>query len=124
VWQPDATICGGMSEVRRIAVLAAARGKRVCPHSAGTPIALAANLHAASGAAAPAMLEYSGRMDDLCSAFVGGDQVAPAAIRGGALRPPRGPGIGVEPAPDIAERYPYRVPPPLTTEPALYQGTV
>lgn len=124
VWQPDAAICGGMSELRRIAALAAERGARLCPHSAGTPIALAANLHAASDAAALSMLEYSGRTDELCSAFIGGAKVASDRIVHGALRPPDGPGIGVEPAPDLAERYAYRVPPPVTTDPALYQGTV
>jgi L-alanine-DL-glutamate epimerase-like enolase superfamily enzyme len=124
VWQPDATTSGGMSELRRIAALAAERGAALYPHSAGTPIAVAANLHAASGAPALAMLEYSGRMDELCPAFMGGDMVASGAIENGALRPPDGPGIGVAPAPDIAERYPYRVPPPVTTAPALYQGTV
>lgn len=124
VWQPDAAICGGMSELRRIAALAAARGIRVSPHSAGTPIALAANLHAASGAPALGMVEYSGRMDLLCPAFIGGAAVGLAAIVDGALRPPDGPGIGVEPERDLAERYPYRTPPAVTTDPALYQGAV
>lgn len=124
VWQPDATICGGMSELRRIAALAAARGIRLSPHTAGTPIGLAANLHAASGAAALSMLEYSGRMNELCPAFSGGAKVASDAIVDGALRPPEGPGIGIEPAPDIAERYAYRLPPPVTADPTLYQGDV
>ena len=64
VWQPDASICGGILELRQIAAVAAARGIRLNPHSAGTPIALAANLHAASGAATLGMLEYSGRTVD------------------------------------------------------------
>ncbi len=124
VWQPDAAICGGMSELRRIAAVAGARGIRVCPHSAGTPIALAANLHAASGAPTLGVLEYSGRMDQLCASFVGGEQVAPDRIEHGALRPPEGPGIGIEPAPELAERFPFRTPPPVTTDPALYQGSI
>jgi L-alanine-DL-glutamate epimerase-like enolase superfamily enzyme len=124
VWQPDATICGGIGEVRRITALAAARGIRVCPHSAGTPIALAANLHAASGAATLGMLEYSGRTDELCAAFVGAKSVSSESVVDGALRPPSAPGLGIEPAPDLAERYPYRAPPPITARPALYQGSV
>jgi L-alanine-DL-glutamate epimerase-like enolase superfamily enzyme len=124
VWQPDAAVCGGMSELRRIAALAAERGVRLSPHTAASPIALAANLHAASGAPALTTLEYSGRLDTLCDAFVGGEKVATGAVSGGALRPPDGPGIGIEPRPDIAERYPYRVPPPITTDPALYQGDI
>lgn len=124
VWQPDATICGGIAELRRIAAVGAARGVRICPHSAGTPIALAANLHAASGAPTLGMLEYSGRTDDLCAAFRGGSSVASANVIDGALRPPTGPGIGVEPEPDLSERYPYRPPPPINSRPALYQGSV
>jgi D-galactarolactone cycloisomerase len=124
VWQPDAAVCGGMSEVRRITALAAARGIPVSPHSAATPIGLAANLHAATGAPTLTWLEMSARIDDLVSAFVGGDNVATAMIADGMLRPPTGPGIGVEPAPDVAERYPYRAPPPIATAPALYQGSI
>lgn len=124
VWQPDAAVCGGMSELRRIAALAAERGVRLSPHTAATPLALAANLHAASGAPTLSMLEYSGRLDTLCEAFAGGEKVATRSVRDGALRPPQGPGIGVEPLPDIAERFPYRVPPPVVSDPPLYQGTV
>ena len=124
VWQPDAAVCGGMTELRRITALAAARGVRVSPHSAGTPIGLAANLHAATGAPTLTYLEMSARMDDLVPAFVGGDKVSTTMIVDGTLRPPSGPGIGVEPAPDIAERFPYRVPPPLANAPALYQGSI
>jgi D-galactarolactone cycloisomerase len=124
VWQPDATICGGIAELRRISAVAAARGIRVCPHSAGTPIALAANLHGASGAATLGAVEYSGRNDELCAAFKGGASVSSASVTDGAMRPPRAPGIGVEPEPDIAERYPYRSPPPIASRPALYQGSV
>jgi L-alanine-DL-glutamate epimerase-like enolase superfamily enzyme len=62
--------------------------------------------------------------DDLVPHFRGGEAVSTRRIRNGKLTPPNGPGIGVEPAPDLAERYPYRVPPPLTSAPALYQGSV
>ena len=124
VWQPDAAVCGGMSELRKIAALAAARGVRLSPHSAATPIGLAANLHAATGAPTLTWLEMSARIDDLVPAFIGGDTVSTRMIEDGTLRPPSGPGIGVEPAPDLAERFPYRAPPPLQSAPALYQGSV
>jgi L-alanine-DL-glutamate epimerase-like enolase superfamily enzyme len=113
-----------MGELRKIAAVAAARNVRICPHSAGTPIALAANLHAASGAPTLGVLEYGGRMDLLCAAFTGGDALASTRIDRGTLRPPEGPGLGLEPAADIAERFPFVVPPPLTTDPSLYQGSV
>ena len=124
VWQPDAAVCGGMSELRRIAALAAARGVRLSPHSAATPVGLAANLHAATGAPTLTFLEMSARIDDLVPHFVGGASVSTKTIEGGMLRPPAGPGIGVEPAPDLAERFPYREPPKLGSAPSLYQGSV
>lgn len=124
VWQPDAAVCGGMSELRRIAALARERGVTLSPHTAATPLALAANLHAASGAPTLSVLEYSGRLDVFCEAFRGGEAVGTDAVIDGAIRPPRGPGIGVEPLPDIAERYPYRVPPPIVSDPPLYQGSL
>jgi D-galactarolactone cycloisomerase len=124
IWQPDAAICGGMSELRRIAALAAARGFRLSPHSAATPIGLAANLHAASGASALSWLEMSARIDEFAPAFIGGAKVSTEMIVDGTLRPPAGPGIGIEPAPDLTERYPYRAPPPLRNAPALYQGSI
>ena len=124
VWQPDAAVCGGMSELRRIAALAAARNVRLSPHSAGTPIGLAANLHAATGAPTLTWLEMSARMDDLVPAFRGGDSVSTRSIVDGTLRPPQGPGIGIEPSPDITERFPYQAPPPIGNAPALYQGSV
>ena len=124
VWQPDAAVCGGMSELRRIAAVAAARGVRLSPHSAATPVGLAANLHAATGAPTLTFLEMSARIDDLVPHFVGGAAVSPKSIEGGMLRPPAGPGIGVEPSPDIAERFPYREPPKLGSAPSLYQGSV
>ena len=124
VWQPDAAVCGGISELRRIAALAAARNVRLSPHSAATPIGLAANLHAASGAPTLTWLEMSARMDDLVPSFRGAESVSTRSIVDGTLRPPAGPGLGIEPAPDVAERYPFQVPPPLGSAPALYQGSV
>jgi D-galactarolactone cycloisomerase len=124
IWQPDAAVCGGMSELRAIAAMAASRGIPVSPHTAASPIGLAANLHAVSGAPTLTFLEYSGRLDPLCAAFGGADSIATAAVIDGGLRPPRGPGLGVEPLADLADRYPYRVPPPITADPTLYQGAV
>jgi len=55
---------------------------------------------------------------------VGGANVSTEMIVDGMLRPPSGPGIGIEPGPDLTESYPYRVPPPVRNAPALYQGSI
>ena len=66
----------------------------------------------------------SARIDEFAPAFIGGANVSTEMIVDGTLRPPAGPGIGIEPGPDLAERYPYRVPPPVRNAPALYQGSI
>jgi L-alanine-DL-glutamate epimerase-like enolase superfamily enzyme len=42
--QPDVTMVGGLTELRRVATLAADRGKRVVPHGYKSNITIAANL--------------------------------------------------------------------------------
>jgi hypothetical protein len=48
--------------------------------------------------------------------------MGPDQVTGGASVRRPDPGIGIEPEPDIAERYPYMTPPPLSSMPTLYQG--
>ncbi|MDH6181582.1 L-alanine-DL-glutamate epimerase-like enolase superfamily enzyme [Microbacteriaceae bacterium SG_E_30_P1] len=107
VFQPDASICGGLLECLDIAALAAREGIPVYPHVGGpTAIGLSANLQWASAAGVP-LLEYDidphqPLVDDLAPSL------SLAAISGGMLAPPTGPGLGVEVPDDIAERYPYQ----------------
>ncbi|MBM4420675.1 MAG: mandelate racemase/muconate lactonizing enzyme family protein [Chloroflexi bacterium] len=124
IWQPDALVCGGLSPMRRIVALAAARNIRVAPHSAGTPLGLAANIHGICGAPTLMRLEYSGGNEELTRAFPGSAAIGRDAVRNGAVMPPAGPGLGVEPAPDVAERFPYQTPPPVTQDATLYMGRV
>src|SRR5262249_43410461 len=58
ILQPDAATCGGIVEARRMASVAVAAGRRVVPHVAAGPIALAANLHVAASVAAIRAVEY------------------------------------------------------------------
>ncbi|NYF11434.1 L-alanine-DL-glutamate epimerase-like enolase superfamily enzyme [Leifsonia sp. AK011] len=106
VFQPDASICGGILASLEIADLAAQAGIAVYPHVGGpTAVGLAANLHWASVASVP-LLEYD---IDPYQPLV--DELSPSlalsAISDGMLAPPTGPGLGVEVPDDIAERFPY-----------------
>jgi L-alanine-DL-glutamate epimerase-like enolase superfamily enzyme len=106
IFQPDASICGGILATLEVAQIAADAGIPVYPHVGGpTAIGLAANLHAASAAGVP-LVEY-----DLDPYQPLVDDLAPGlgftAIRDGRLAPPVGPGLGVDVPDDIESRYPY-----------------
>jgi D-galactarolactone cycloisomerase len=58
VVQPDVTKAGGISEVRRIALMAEENGIRCIPHGWNTAIGLAADLQLASALPGTDMIEY------------------------------------------------------------------
>ena len=107
IFQPDASICGGILASLEIADIAAQAGIPLYPHVGGpTAIGLAANLHWASAASVP-LIEYD---IDPYQPLV--DELSPAlslgAVVGGRLAPPSGPGLGVDVPDDIEERFPYQ----------------
>jgi len=126
VWQPDATVCGGLVEARAIGALAATRGIPISPHSAATPLGLAANLHAAALAPTLSALEYSAAsVRQLAPLFAQGDALSQEALVDGALPVPSAPGLGVEPrVAELCAAFPFQAPWPLDHLPALYTGTV
>ncbi len=90
--QPDICICGGMSEMKKIAALAEAHYVTVAPHNPLGPLATAINVHFAATTHNFLILEYhaddeSPRRDVL---------VEPMQLRDGYLELPEGPGWGVE----------------------------
>lgn len=125
IWQPDVTACGGFLESRAIHALAASRGIRISPHSATTPLGIAANLHAASWAPTLWRMECSATgLEELGECFRGSEQLT-GAIAEGSLPVPTGPGLGVEPDVEKLRRlFPYRAPWPIKDFPALYRGAV
>jgi L-alanine-DL-glutamate epimerase-like enolase superfamily enzyme len=107
VFQPDASICGGLLACMEIAALARQRGIDVFPHVGGpTVVGLAANMHWAV-AADVALMEYDIDPYQPLITEVGGPPIALDDIEGGILLPPPGPGLGVALPDDIAERFPY-----------------
>ncbi len=123
VVQPDAAICGGISEASRIAALAARFGARVIPHSAAGPIALAANLHLAASTPNISMVEYSFTLDGLWNATQRGESVvSPAVLRDGELPIPDGAGLGLEIDASAWARHPYRTRQAVTAMPSWSLG--
>jgi D-galactarolactone cycloisomerase len=108
VIQPDAAICGGISECRRIAALAATFGVPVAPHSAAGPLALAANLHLSSSLPNLWMLEYAFTFDRVWRGLLKEPVLSPEFITDGHLPLPGGPGLGVRIDEEVWAEYPYQ----------------
>ena len=107
VFQPDASICGGLLACMEIAAIASRRGIAVYPHVGGpTIIGLAANLHWAVAADVP-LCEYDIDPYQPLVNDVGGPAIGLGDIAGGTIAPPEGPGLGVSLPDDIVDRYPY-----------------
>jgi D-galactarolactone cycloisomerase len=106
VVQPDAVLAGGIGGARRIAALADLCGRAFSPHTWSNGLGLIANLHVAMALSTVPFVEVPfdppawgpDRRDWLLP--------SPLAIASdGTVRPPDGPGLGVEPDLDAIERY-------------------
>ena len=109
--RPDVCMCGGITGAKKIAALAEARHAGVVPHNPLSPVSTAACLQLAASIPNFALQEYPlGEDEPPKSEIVRGT----APCEAGYLRIPTAPGIGVELAPDAAERHPYRPRPVVT----------
>ena len=99
--QPDVTKVGGISEERRIAIMAQDYGIRFIPHGWNTAVGLAADLHLASAFPDTDLVEYltgSPFIDDI---RVGGWKMD----EDGMLAIPNSPGLGLELDVDLIKKY-------------------
>ena len=90
--QPDASRCGGISEVRRVADLAARAGLRVAPHSWSDAVAILANAHVVASLPHGITVE----IDQTGNPFVEELLVEPLQVVDGQLRLGDRPGLGIE----------------------------
>jgi D-galactarolactone cycloisomerase len=99
--QPDASRCGGISEMLRVARLAAEAGLKVAPHSWSDAVAIVANAHVV--AALPHGLTVE--VDQTGNPFVEELLSEPLQVADGELRLSERPGLGVELDLAAVERY-------------------
>lgn len=102
VIMPDLSWCGGLSEAKKIATMVEAWHLPIAPHDCTGPVVLAASTHLALNAPNAVYQEsvrayYRTWYRDLVTA------VPPVA--NGLITVPEGPGLGLELAPDLAERF-------------------
>ncbi|HEY7731779.1 MAG TPA: mandelate racemase/muconate lactonizing enzyme family protein [Gaiellaceae bacterium] len=104
VLQPDPGRCGGLTELRRIAELAALEGALVVPHGWKTGITAAASRHfQAATPNAPFIESFHPELfpSPLRAELVDGEP----RVADGAIALPEAPGLGVELSADAVERY-------------------
>ncbi|HET6384500.1 MAG TPA: mandelate racemase/muconate lactonizing enzyme family protein [Armatimonadota bacterium] len=90
--QPDVVKCGGISEMRKIALLGEVYNRLFVPHQTQPTIGTAANLHlCATLIHCVRPQEYTGRRPELDDLFV-----EPLRFENGEIILPNGPGLGLE----------------------------
>ena len=108
VFEPDASICGGISACMDIAAIARAHDLMIVPHvGSPTAVGLAANLHWAAAAGCP-LIEYDiypelPMRDELLQDPI----LSMDRIENGMIKVPDGPGLGIELNESAFERFPY-----------------
>jgi galactonate dehydratase len=119
--RPDVCMCGGITGAKKIAALAEANDIMVVPHNPLSPVSTAACTQIAACIPNFAIQEYPGdnrpaateryighKINNKQDVFCQGDVVKKTfTIENGFLIIPDAPGIGVELADNIAERFPY-----------------
>jgi L-alanine-DL-glutamate epimerase-like enolase superfamily enzyme len=116
--QPDASRCGGISEVKAVADLAQAAGLRVASHTWSDAVAIMANAHVISTLPHGITVE----VDQTGNPFVEELLVEPLEIRDGVLQLSNAAGLGVALNRDVIERY--RLKDPMTLPAGAYSDMV
>ena len=103
---PDVNKCGGLWELRKIALVCELQGIPLAPHNISSPLGTVAGAHVCATFPNFLSLEFHARdvpwWDDLVRRV--DDPDAPI-IEDGTIDLPEGPGLGVEIDPDVADRY-------------------
>jgi D-galactarolactone cycloisomerase len=109
VVQPDASRCGGISEVVRVAQLAAGAGLSFAPHTWSDAVAVVANAHVVASQPNGLTVE----VDQTGNPFIDDLLVEPLRVRDGLLSLSDRPGLGVELNPAVLHCYRMADPPTM-----------
>ena len=109
IWQPDATIAGGISECRKICDFAEAYSIECIPHIGGlSAVGIAANLNLALACRSVRQLEVDGaEYQPLRDEIITEPIFNTDKITDGMLRPSGKPGLGIEIDEDALKKFPY-----------------
>jgi D-galactarolactone cycloisomerase len=101
--QPDVARAGGITEVLKIAGLAAARKVPISFHTWGDAVALAASVHLSAAIPESMVMELDYTYNPLRAELLR----EPFELRNGYLYPPDGPGLGIEVNPEALQRFAF-----------------
>ncbi|WP_433890418.1 mandelate racemase/muconate lactonizing enzyme family protein [Streptomyces sp. CA-111067] len=101
--QPDLSMAGGFTELRKIAAQADAHGMVVAPHNSNSPLCTTASAHAAFGLTNFKILET---FDGLLEPFVFEAVRGTLPVTDGYVGLPDAPGLGVELADEVFAEHP------------------
>lgn len=116
--QPDASRCGGISEVARVARMAADSGLSFAPHTWSDAVAVIANAHVVASHTNGITVE----VDQTGNPFITDLLVEPLRIRDGKLALSDRPGLGIELDRRVVEQY--RMSDPLSIPDGFYSDMV
>lgn len=100
VLQPDVTRCGGLSEAKRVAILAQVHHLTVVPHCWSSGIVEAASLHLIASIPNGCLLEYC-----VADTPIRKDISEEIVVKNGFAQVPQKPGLGIEINEDAIEKY-------------------
>ena len=101
--QPDVARAGGITEIRRIAALAAKYNVNVSFHTWGDAVALAASLHLSAALKECGVMELDYTYNPLRAELL----KEPLELKNGFMTPPDKPGLGVELDPAGLQRFAF-----------------
>jgi L-alanine-DL-glutamate epimerase-like enolase superfamily enzyme len=99
--QPDISRCGGLTEVKKIAVMAADNNIQLVPHAFKTGILVAASIQLIAALPNIPFLEFSVTGSALRKELL----LKPFVQQGGFIEVPTTPGLGIELNPDVIKKY-------------------
>ena len=109
VYQPDATLSGGVLMSRHVAAEAHTKGRLFSPHTWTTGLGFAINMHIAASVENCPILEYPWEPDSWNPHARDGMLTEPFLAENGYVKLPTGPGLGVELSPDAMKQYAKRL---------------
>jgi L-alanine-DL-glutamate epimerase-like enolase superfamily enzyme len=99
--QPDISRCGGLTEVKKIAVMAADNNIQLVPHAFKTGILVAASIQLIAALPNIPFLEFSVTGSAIRKELL----LKPFVQQGGFIEVPTTPGLGIELNPDVIKKY-------------------
>jgi L-rhamnonate dehydratase len=101
VIQPDMSRCGGLTEARKIATLAADQNLLCVPHAFKTGVLVAASIQLIAAIPHAPFLEFSVTESAIRKELL----INPFVQKGGYVDVPQKPGLGIELNPDVIKKY-------------------